>query len=100
MRYGLPFATILSFLVVLAPTQAQEGNKPDGLKALDHFVGVWNSEVTSKTEDPKRSVKESTARALKNRFILGREVSQPDGVKSLWLMTFDPKTNSYPFWLF
>lgn len=100
MRYGLLFATVLSLLAALNAAQAQDENKPDGLKALDHFVGVWNTEVMSKSDDAKRSVRESTARTLKNRFILGKEVSQPDGVKSLWLMTFDAKTNSYPFWMF
>ena len=105
MRHGLLFGNILAVLVNLTAIQAKDDTIPNGLKALDHFVGVWNNVATDKPAKllpvgGKRSIKESTTRILKNRFILGREVSQPDGMKSLWLMTYDTKTNSYPFWVF
>src|SRR5437879_4321043 len=105
MRSILLSATIVSVLVLVTATAADDANKPDGLKPLNHFVGVWNTELTYKPakrvpNGAKRAIKESTMWILKDRFILGREVNQADGVKLLWLMTYDPKTNAYPFCLF
>ena len=96
MRHHLIAALVLS---LMSAAHAQE-SKPDGLKTLDHFVGSWNTTSTNKVDGSKSTVKESTAWILKDRFILSRESSQPDGVKSLWLMTFDPESRTYPFWYF
>ena len=82
MRHHLIAAVVLSLIVAPSTTHAQE-SKSDGLKALDHFVGSWNTTATNKVDGSKSTVKESTAWILKDRFILGRESSQPDGVKSL-----------------
>ena len=76
-----------------------------GAKVLGRFVGSWHTEVTvkpsaSSPDEAKGTVNEYTAWALKNRFVLGREISQLEGVKSLWLMKHDPDSNSYPFWFF
>jgi hypothetical protein len=102
MRHGLWYATILSFIVIQSAAIAQETKpRPKGFKALDHFVGSWTSTGTNKVvPDIKTTGKESTAWILKERYILGRESSQPDGVKSLWLMTYEPKANDYRFWYF
>lgn len=105
MRHCFFYATTMTVLATLTAVHSQEGEKGDGSKALDYFVGVWNTEATDKPakwlpDGGKRSLKESTTKILRNRFTLSREVSQPDGGKSLWLMTYDPKTNSYPTWIF
>ena len=105
MRSSILIATISSVLVTVAAACAQDATKPDGLKALDNFVGAWSTEVTDKPakwlpDGGKRSFKESTMRTLKDRFIVGKEVHQPSGEKTLWLMTYDSKSNSYPFWIF
>jgi hypothetical protein len=99
MRHYLIAAAILSLIVAQSTAHAQEAT-PDGLKALNHFVGSWNTTATNKTDGSKTTVGESTNWILKDRFILGRESSQPDGVKSLWLMTFEPESKTYPFWYF
>lgn len=72
---------------------------------LPRFAGVWRTRGESKPSkwSPERttfSVQETTQPVLKGKFLLGREHSQPDGEKSLWLMTFDPQRNVYPFWMF
>ncbi|MDZ4683583.1 MAG: DUF1579 family protein [Planctomycetaceae bacterium] len=72
---------------------------------LPHFVGAWSTAVTSKPtkqqlEQMQFQVQEVTDLTLKNRFLIGRELSQPDGVKRLWLMTYDKQRNAYPFWMF
>jgi hypothetical protein len=102
MRSSFFYVTILSVVVIHSASNAQDAKpRPDGLNALNNFVGSWNTTGTNKVvPDIKTSVKENTAWVLKERFILGRESSQPDGVKSLWLMTYDSKTNTYPFWYF
>ena len=99
MRRHLIAAVVLSLIVAQSAANAQEA-KPDALKVLDRFVGSWSTTGTNKVDGSKSTVKESTAWILKDRFILGRESSQPDGVKSLWLMTFDTESRTYPFWYF
>ncbi len=105
MRRGLLQATILSFLVITTKAYAQDANDADGLKPLNHFVGVWKTAVTDKPtkalpNGAKRTDSEFTSWILKDRFILGRQTSQPSGDKFLWLMTHDSKTNTYPLWFF
>ena len=99
MHHHLIATVVLSLVVVQSTAHAQEA-RPDGLKALGHYVGSWHTTNTNKVDGSKGTVKESTAWILKDRFILGRESSQPDGVKSLWLMTNDPESRTYPFWYF
>src|SRR5437879_1334086 len=106
MKHRLFAAMILSVIVVHTAAQAQEAKaKPDGWKVLNRFVGAWNTEVTDKPakwlpDGAKRNVKESIGWTLKERFIVGREVTQADGMKALWLMTYDPKAKTFPFWFF
>ena len=99
MHHHLIAAAILSLVVAQSSANAQE-TKPNGLKALGHYVGSWHTTNTNKVDGSKGTVNESTAWILKDRFILGRESSQPDGVKSLWLMTYEPESRTYPFWYF
>jgi hypothetical protein len=107
MKHRLIAAVVSVLLVPMAAPSAEEEARPrgDGFEALDHFVGVWKTDVTDKPakwlpKGAKRNVQESTSWILKDRFILGREVSQPDGVKSLWLLTYDPQAKTYPLWYF
>ncbi len=92
-------------VMTVAIAKVPPRNKADDGKALDHFVGVWTTAAIDKPSKllpagAERVGKECAARILKNRFVLGREISQPDGLKSLRLMTYDPITNSYPSWSF
>jgi hypothetical protein len=101
-RRMISAVVLTAFLMTAAVSPAAE---PDGAKVLGHFVGSWHTEVTvkpsqSSPDGAKGTVSEYTTWTLKDRFVLGREISQPDGVKSLWLMKHDPDSNSYPFWFF
>jgi hypothetical protein len=108
MKPGLILAVAVMGFVVPTAIKSQEEKgtlKSNGFRALDHFVGAWKTEVTDKPakwlpEGANRQVQESISWILKDRYILGREISSPDGGKSLWLMTHDPKANSYPLWYF
>ena len=102
MKFRLFIAIACSF--ILSSAQAQD-DATAGLKALNHFVGNWNTEMTAKPskwmpEGSKGTVKEHTSWILKDRFIQGREIRHPDGEKSMWFITYDPKSNSYPMWFF
>lgn len=105
MRFGISQSIVAVFFIWVAAAQAQETKLADGFKVMDHFVGNWRTEVNDK---PSKFVPnggkfidlESTSRTLKGRFILGRQIRQGGGEKSLWLMTYDPKGDSYPFWFF
>lgn len=72
---------------------------------LASFAGVWrtNSELRpseSLPEGGKFTSQEVTRPALKGRYLLSRELSAPDGRRSLWLMTWDAERRVAPFWLF
>jgi hypothetical protein len=106
---NLPLGTLISITILLpALSWSQEDKAPPGPEdapALAHFAGEWTAEVTDKPskwlpEGAKRTEKQSVVKILKNRYLLGREVSQADGIKILWLMTYDAKTKTYPFWYF
>jgi hypothetical protein len=95
-------AVLAAFLQLPALSQVGE---PKDAKALDHFVGNWHAQViekssTSTPDGANHTHIESTSWTLVDRFILGREMRQTDGVKSLWLMTYDSNTKTYPFWFF
>jgi hypothetical protein len=72
---------------------------------LARFVGVWDLKSTLKPakwnpDGAETTGKESTVWALKNRIIMIRDVSQPDGKKGLYIATHDPIQDAYPFWCF
>jgi hypothetical protein len=97
-------ATVVLAVLLLTLPQSQAA-EPDGAKVLGLFVGSWQTDVTvkpsaSSPKEAKGTNNEYTTWTLKDRFVLGRELSQPDGVKSLWLMKHDSESNSYPFWFF
>lgn len=76
-----------------------------GLDMLSRFVGTWNLSTTAKPakwlpDGGTFTGQESTVWALKNRVILIRDMSQPDGKKGLWIVTYDPRQNAYPLWGF
>lgn len=92
-----------SVIVGLAAARAEEA-RPEGLKPLEHYVGAWNLAFTHKPtpslpDGAKSTAQESIGWALKERFILIRGVEQPDGVKTLWLITHDPN-QQYLMWGF
>lgn len=69
------------------------------------FAGVWLTDIAMEKskwfpDGGRFSVQEVTQPVLKGRLLLGRETSQPDGRKSLWLLTHDAERNVYPFWMF
>ncbi len=93
------FLTVVLAALLLTPAESQ-AEEPDGAKVLGHWVGSWQAEVTFKpsTSSPdgaKGTDSEFTSWTLKERFVLGRQVTQPDNVKSLWLMKHDADSNSY-----
>jgi hypothetical protein len=108
MNHRLWFAVVGIAVAVPPAVHGQEEKATPGMvgrKVLDRFIGEWNADVTDKPakfvpDGAKRNVKQSISSILKYRFILGREVSQADGMKVLWLMTHDPKAKTYPFWYF
>lgn len=89
--------------VLMASTVAR--SEEPGAEALKYFVGNWKAELTDKPsklvpQGAKREVLQNIDWTLKKRFIIGREFRPSDGAKSLWLMTYDADSQSYPFWLF
>jgi hypothetical protein len=93
--------------IFLAAERMPPGPKSPAGEAtgMSRFIGVWKTEVTHKPSQSapdggKSTARESTSRVLNGRFVMGREIGSPDGIKSLWLMTFDEKTKSFPFWYF
>jgi hypothetical protein len=93
----------LVLILLMLSTCDARAVDPTGM--LSRFAGVWRTSSESKPakwtpESTKFTVQESTQSVLKGKFILGHEHSQPDGRKSLWLMTHDAQNNTYPFWMF
>lgn len=104
MRIG-GFHGIIAFFIWVTAAQAQETELADGFKVMDRLVGNWRTEVTDKPSkfvpnDGKFADIESTSPTLKGRFIIGRQIRQGGGDKSLWLMTYNPKTDNHSFWFF
>src|SRR5262245_23220311 len=106
MKRQLLVAIVLGVLLHSAVHSQEEkiAPKTGGFKALGYFAGAWKTDVTDKPskwlpDGRKHQVQENIAWVLKDRFILAREISSA-GIKSLWLMTYDPKAKSYPFWYF
>lgn len=93
---------LVLILLMLSTCDARAAD-PAGM--LSRFAGVWRTSGESKPakwtpQSTKFTVQESTQSVLKGKFILGHEHSQPDGRKSMWLMTHDAQSNIYPFWMY
>jgi hypothetical protein len=74
-------------------------------EVLQRFVGVWDLKSTLKPakwnpDGGETTGKESTVWAIKNRIIMIRDVSAPDGKKGLYISTHDAQRDAYPFWCF
>lgn len=72
---------------------------------LERFAGVWNTTSTMKRsqwfpDGANFTVREVTEPVMNGKYLLGREISTPDGEKRLWVMTYDAKQKTYPFWMF
>lgn len=86
-------------------TSAQEPAATPRDEVLNRFVGVWDLKSTLKPakwnpDGGDSTGKESTVWALKNRIIMIRDISQPDGKKGLLISTHDAKRDAYAFWCF
>jgi hypothetical protein len=104
MTRRLVFATCL-LLFATFPVSAQDRSVGPRDEVLERFVGVWDLKSTLKPakwspDGGETTGKESTVWALKNRIIMIRDVSQPDGRKGLFISTHDPEQDAYPFWGF
>jgi hypothetical protein len=106
MKRLVAIALPATVIFLVAPGRGQE-NAPNAevAKRLERFVGLWRVDTTDKPskwtpQERKRTELECVSPLLKGRFLLGRGINQPLTQKGLWLMTYDPKTNGYPFWLF
>ena len=96
-------AVIVAGLLRTASTSQAE--EPESAKMLGHIVGSWLNEVTDKPakwlpNGAKHTDSEYTSWVLKDRFTLSRQMSQPNGAKSLWLTTYDPNSQNYQTWFF
>jgi hypothetical protein len=72
---------------------------------LEHFAGVWQTASSMKPcqwfpDGANFTVQEVTEQVMNGKYLLGREISAPDGEKRLWIMTYDAKQKAYPFWMF
>ena len=103
----IAFASLIYFAASEPPRA--EGQQPaaDAAKdeVLQRFVGVWDLKSNHKPakwnpEGAETTGKESTVWTLKNRIIMIRDFSAPDGRKALYIATHDPKQDAYPFWGF
>jgi hypothetical protein len=106
IRFALvasPFFAAACCLLVSVTADAQEAAPKN--EVLQRFVGVWEIKSTLKPakwhpDGGEFTGKESTVWALKNRIIMIRDVSQPDGKKGLFIATYDREKDAYPFWGF
>lgn len=99
----LPSACLLLFVTCAASAQEQAAAPKN--EVLQRFVGVWDLKSTLKPskwnpDGGEFTGKESTVWALKNRIIMIRDVSAPDGRKGLFISTHDAPRDAYPFWCF
>lgn len=102
--------TGLSMLLIrgLSATNLADAQEPAAHhknEVLQRFVGVWDLKSTLKPakwnpDGGETTGRESTVWALKNRIIMIRDMSSPDGNKGLYISTHDPKQDAYPFWCF
>jgi hypothetical protein len=102
MRHPLFILILANIFAVFSNACAEQ---PDELKPLNHFVGAWDIAVThaptpALAAGAKSNAQEHMCWFLKDRVVLSRGLSQPDGVKSLWVLTYDPNKKSYPMWYF
>ena len=63
---------------------------------LERFAGVWHTTSTMKPSQwfpggANFTVREVTEPVMNGKYLLGREISAPDGEKRLWIMTYDAK---------
>lgn len=76
----------------------------EGATVLDRFVGTWRNEISRKgPEAPDRrdlTSNEVITKALKGRFLIGREMNPKSDVKVMWFMTFDPQAGNYSWTYF
>lgn len=98
------FATCLLLFVTCAASAQEQPTAPKN-EVLQRFVGVWDLKTTIKPakwnpDGGETTGKESTVWALKNRIIMIRDVSSPDGKKGLYISTHDAAKGGYPFWCF
>jgi hypothetical protein len=110
MTSRLSLATCVALAVgcgvsVLNQAAAQKPAANPRNQVLQRFVGAWDLKSTLKAakwnpDGGEFTGKESTVWALKNRVIVIRDKSQPDGKKGLFISTYDAKRDAYPFWCF
>lgn len=99
----LSLTLVFAMLVTgFTQTSAQEKN---GEEVLRRFVGIWKLDGEARPskwtpEGKTISGHENAIWALKKRVILIRAVDQIDNRKSLFISTYDPDRNVYPFWGF
>ena len=96
--------SVLAFLLPQTKTNDEgPSSKVPELKALDHYVGDWEVEFT--TKDANFSKSKSTAKwVLDGRFVeqTGDVLDKAGAValKMKTLFTFDAKKNAYRSWIF
>jgi hypothetical protein len=86
-----------------APTASTLAAGDPGM--LERFAGVWQTTSSMKPcqwfpDGANFAVREVTEPVMNGKYLLGREISTPDGEKRLWIMTYDVKQKTYPFWMF
>lgn len=95
---------LLVLVCVLLTASSSRAEEPTSDKVLDRFVGSWLLDVKRKgPESPQErqlTVNEVTGKALKNRYLIGREMNQNSNVKFLWLMSYDPQAKNYSWTYF
>ncbi len=72
---------------------------------LERFAGVWQTTSSMKPcqwfpDGANFAVREVAEPVMNGKYLLGREISAPDGEKRLWIMTYDARQRTYPFWMF
>jgi hypothetical protein len=96
---------LIHSLFTTNPAEAQEPATHARNEVLQRFVGVWDLKSTLKPakwnpDGGEFTGKESTVWALKDRIIMIRDMSQPDGKKGLFIATHDPQRDACTFWGF
>jgi Protein of unknown function (DUF1579) len=88
----LRFIRPISFLAICLIVPTVYAVEPTPEQVMEKFVGAWRNEDVQTTADGrKKASHELITKELKGRYLIGRDTNLQNGVKTLWLMTYDPQ---------
>ena len=101
MKRCIP-VTVALVVLFQFPAKAAE---PEGANVLKLFEGAWQAKIAAKPskwspDGAKETALENSALILNDQFVVTHSLTQPGGVKGMWLMKYDAMAKNYPAWFF